>query len=437
MAARRSNVGISVNGLCEPGFEELRNTFTSHLESGKDENAQLCVYFDGKCVADLWGTSVGNTQYGPDLMHMIFSSGKSVMSIAIAMQVDRGLLSYSDKVSRHWPEFGQYGKEAITVADVMRHEAGLNVLHKPLPKTAALRPNLKDNVVGKVIEETKPDFPEVANPDGSKSRRGYHYVTRGFILNEVLRRVDPKGRTLGEFIREEFPSELDVCCGLEETEIVKLAPQREASPYWSIAQSAFGTRTCMTGKEAVRLTTSLLPLASKMRSRTPWFEGQVLSTRGSNYLFFSQDIMRMCEIPSASLHATARGLAKLAAFMADRGHPLMSEEAWLKMHAEPKCALDADLKYRTLFTQGGVNYFTLDNTIPVSAMEALDKGEREGYYGWFGYGGSVFQWHPELKIGFAYLPSLFQPMDMLNLRGARLQQVAVECVKNLLANRSS
>ena len=61
---------------------------------------------------------------------MIFSSGKSVMSIAMAMQVDRGLLSYSDKVSKHWPEFGQKGKDNITVADVMRHEAGLNVLHK-------------------------------------------------------------------------------------------------------------------------------------------------------------------------------------------------------------------------------------------------------------------------------------------------------------------
>ena len=75
--------------------------------------------------------------------------------------------------------------------------------------------------------------------------------------------MDPKGRTLGEFIREEFPGGLDnsICCGLEETQIVKLAPQREATPYWSIVQSAFGSKTCMTGKEAVKLTSSLLPLA--------------------------------------------------------------------------------------------------------------------------------------------------------------------------------
>ena len=83
-----------------------------------------------------------------------------------------------------------------------------------------------------------------------------------------------------------------------------------------------------------------------------------------------------------------------------------------------------------------MNDFTVDYQTPVSTIEALDRGERAGYYGWFGYGGSVFQWHPELKIGFAYLPSLLQPLDMTNLRGARLQEVAVDCVRKL-ANQTS
>ena len=124
---------------------------------------------------------------------MVYSSGKSVMSIAIAMAVDRGLLSYTDRVAQHWPEFGSNGKADITLADVMRHESGLNVLKAPLAKTAALRPNLKANAVGGLVEASTPTFPDVANPDGTtRSTRGYHYVTRGFILNELLRRVDPK-----------------------------------------------------------------------------------------------------------------------------------------------------------------------------------------------------------------------------------------------------
>ena len=84
-----------------------------------------------------------------------------------------------------------------------------------------------------------------------------------------------------------------------------------------------------------------------------------------------------------------------------------------------------------------MNDFTRDYETPVSVLEALDRGERTGYYGWMGYGGSVFQWHPELKIGFAYLPSLLQPMDMTNLRGARLQKVAVDCVRQMQQNANS
>ena len=62
---------VSVHGVCEHGFEELQNLFSWHLESGKDENAQLCVYVDGACVVDLWGSSTtGNFTYGPDLLHV-------------------------------------------------------------------------------------------------------------------------------------------------------------------------------------------------------------------------------------------------------------------------------------------------------------------------------------------------------------------------------
>ena len=82
-----ATASISVNGQCEPGFEDLRNAFTSHLESGKDEHAQLCVYVDGRCVADLWGSSVaasargGETTYGPDLLHVSHSQSLTVNTI--------------------------------------------------------------------------------------------------------------------------------------------------------------------------------------------------------------------------------------------------------------------------------------------------------------------------------------------------------------------
>ena len=80
------------------------------------------------------------------------------------------------------------------------------------------------------------------------------------------------------------------------------------------------------------------------------------------------------------------------------------------------------------FTKGGVNYFK--NSPEATKIDKnLFNKNREGYYGWFGYGGSIFQWHPELKIGFAFVPTCLHWFDVANLRGSRLQKIVVDCVK--------
>ena len=84
---------------------------------------------------------------------------------------------------------------------------------------------------------------------------------------------------------------------------------------------------------------------------------------------------------------------------------------------------------KTYFTQGGVNqYYDIGN--PHKNTEAnLMAVEREGYYGWVGFGGSVMQWHPELNIGFGYVPSLLEWYEFNNHKGANLQQLVVKCAK--------
>ena len=114
------------------------------------------------------------------------------MALVIAMLVDRGLLDYNEKVSKYWPEFGQNGKNDITLSEVLRHESGLssfNYIHKDQD---ILRENLKKNSIGKIIEECNQYFPKA--PNGIDTKRAYHGITRGFILNEIVRRVDPKKR---------------------------------------------------------------------------------------------------------------------------------------------------------------------------------------------------------------------------------------------------
>ena len=75
----------------------------------------------------------------------------------------------------------------------------------------------------------------------------------------------------------------------------------------------------------------------------------------------------------------------------------------------------------TVFTQGGINYYT----------DSTPGFDRSGYHGWMGLGGSVFQWHLDLNLSFAYVPSLLQFVDMVNWRGAKLQQIAAECAKGI------
>ena len=277
---------------------------------------------------------------------MIYSSGKCVMALVVAMQIEKGLLDYNEKITTYWPEFGKLGKEHLLVADVLRHEAGLNCLSKPLTNYDCLRPNLKANVVGDVIEKTARKLPENnKNPDGTDSKREYHAVTRGLILNEILRRVDPKNRTFGEILREDV-GYAGLCCGLDESALVRTANQREATPSWSILQTMFGNRTSIKGKDMVKMTLPIMSMVRKIRKRQPFFQEQTTTA----HPFMSKDAVRMCEIPSANVHANARTLAVIASALANRGTPpeghkqLISAKTWDLMHSEPKTAMDNDLR---------------------------------------------------------------------------------------------
>ena len=85
------------------------------------------------------------------------------------------------------------------------------------------------------------------------------------------------------------------------------------------------------------------------------------------------------------------------------------------------------LDCRTNFSQGGVNIFTVDDNSTNDEKVVADF--RNGFIGWAGLGGSIFQWHPELKIGFAFVPTCLHWFDVANLRGSRLQKIVVDCVK--------
>ena len=154
-------------------------------------------------VVNLWH-SISNPAYTKDTLTNIFSSSKNMTSVAMAMLHDKGLLHYDAKIVEHWPEFSGDGKEGITVADLLRHEAGFaNFLVEFESTELLLTENIKNNSIGEMYEEALPRFPY-------KGKREYHGLTRAFLANELFRKIEPSGRTIGEFLMREFSSTLSV-----------------------------------------------------------------------------------------------------------------------------------------------------------------------------------------------------------------------------------
>ena len=145
----------------------------------------------------------------------------------------------------------------------------------------------------------------------------------------------------------------------------------------------------------------------------------------------SSDALK-AETTSAFVKAHARGCAKLASILANGGEDLISEKTWNEMHSQPRTEVMFDAgggTIRSNFTQGGVNYFTKFDDANVG--EDHFYSNHDGFYGWMGYGGSVLQWNPEKKIGFAFIPTY---LDIMNqLRGGEVQKLVVDCTikKNL------
>jgi CubicO group peptidase (beta-lactamase class C family) len=203
------------DGTWDPAFEEVATTLEAQVtESGG--GAAVCVYHRGRPVVDAW-TGVADTSGTPwqeDTLAVSYSTTKGVTSTALHVCVDRQLVDYDDRVADHWPEFAQNGKDAITVREVLCHESGLYDVASFLEGPDQIT-DWDAMVAG--LERMTP-----AHEPGTNN--GYHAVTFGFIVGEIIRRVSGLGIT--DFVRKEIaePLGLDGCyVGLPRDEFGRLA----------------------------------------------------------------------------------------------------------------------------------------------------------------------------------------------------------------------
>eukprot|EP00095_Tigriopus_kingsejongensis_P003206 maker-scaffold50_size457468-snap-gene-1.14 protein:Tk03206 transcript:maker-scaffold50_size457468-snap-gene-1.14-mRNA-1 annotation:"beta-lactamase class c and other penicillin binding protein" len=429
-----------VKGTVEPGFEPVKELFVKNVERGAESNAQLCIYHRGKKVVDLWGSERGDPNFGPDTLMNIFSSTKTITAICIASMVDIGLLSYDEKVVKYWPEFGKHGKDQLTLADILRHEGGMPTLAKTLKWTDFSRENIKNNAIGEVIEDTQPHFP----PKEAGTTREYHAMSRGWILNEIFRRVEPSRRTIGEFLLEEIsqPLGIDVYIGVPESKLDSFCDLKVWSSGKLMVQSmipyTLGRKMEPSMGDFLRVLKVFINARDSMKGepkRQPLLEGME-KVKNPNQLIpkFNTNEVRLGEMPSANGSCSARGLAKLAQCILNGGEfddvRILSTTAVENMVDKPLKRFDhAFVGVQSNFSQGGVNHFVINSDDTEQQKQA--KRYRDGYVGWFGMGGSIFQWHPKHEIAFGFIPSLMHWYDLANLKAAKYQEETIKCAKKM------
>lgn len=407
--------------LLDPKFQPVLDTFRTIFEQVDDRQGQLAVYHRGRLVLDATGRNCyyncQDDSYGRNSLQNVFSSSKVVTSIVIAHLVDQGVLDYQASISTYWPEFAQNGKENITLGQVMRHESGLAFTDDRDPNTDDTLPLFNEEIpnsieeVAQIIERSYPHF---QRPD--ETRTAYHGITRGLILNQVVRRVDEKHRTIGRYLQEELTSkwQVDFHIGLENNLQGKklkqfpIATHQTDSVAWRARIVAEILFRFVVG-DVMQWVEPLDPMPHDISRfiRHDILSGNLLSSplvrggetiRGAKIFAMTElhnnDHARLVESPSSNGMSNARSMAKImneVILMKNQEHPLIrnkTREAFFR-HRET-AAYDIGIHAYVHYTDAGWAYFH-DNFYAF-----------EGFYGWAGMGGSFMVLDPEAELAVAF-----------------------------------
>ena len=189
-----------VEGHVSRGFEAVRDAFEENFARRGELGGACCAYYRGEKVVDLWGgvrNKVTGEPWERDTMVVVHSATKGLAAMTLAIAHSRGWLDYEERVAAYWPEFAQQGKETITVRQLLAHQAGLFAFDEPVDRSVVADLDR----LAEVMARHKPAW----EPG---TRQAYHALTLGFYEGELMRRIDPRHRTLGQFFHDEIAAPL-------------------------------------------------------------------------------------------------------------------------------------------------------------------------------------------------------------------------------------
>ena len=171
-----------IHGFCRPRFAALKDAFAANFtdapEGLSERGARVSVCIGGEVVVDLWAGWADTAQtvpFGETTLTPVFSTGKAVMALLVATCVERGLLDYEGPVAAYWPAFGQAGKAAITVGQLMSHQAGLPGFSESVDPTIWFD---REAALARLCEQAPMWEPGTAS--------GYHPITIGLLAGELF-----------------------------------------------------------------------------------------------------------------------------------------------------------------------------------------------------------------------------------------------------------
>lgn len=385
-------------GHCAPAFGAVRAAFEHNLVHGGELGASLAVEIDGECVVDLWGgwaDAEGGTPWQRDTLSVVFSNTKPATALCIHRLAEAGELDLDQPVARYWPAFAAAGKGAITPRMLLDHSAGLPALRERLPDGAAFDWDF-------MVERLEREAP-FWEPG---TRVGYHALTYGWLLGELVRRLG--GCSLGAYFRRHVaqPLGLDFWIGLPESEEFRVATI-EPPPAISEPRNAFE-------RALVEEPDSLTALYMK-------------NTGGWRPSGFNSRAGHAAELGAAGGITNARSLARLYGTLAcgglRSGFRLLKEDTLARATAVSSATHDdACLRVPTCFAAGFMRQMDNRSRGLDSACFGRDA------FGHVGAGGSLAFASPSRRLGFAYTMNRMGPGVLLNARADRLVQAVYEAV---------
>jgi CubicO group peptidase (beta-lactamase class C family) len=384
-----------VDGTVERGFEGVREAFEQQFEQGQHVGASVAVYHHGRPVVDLWGGLADDgavTPWKRDTTAVSFSTTKGLTATCLHVLADRGRVSYDDLMSKHWPEFAQHGKAGVTVRHALTHQSAI-----PQQPDGYLNDAMLDwpkMVHG--MEQLEPLWePGTAN--------GYHAYNFGWIIGELVRRVD--GRSVGTFFREEVAGPLGIdslhigAPADAEANVSKLVSRIEVTAEMQAAQSAFMADTLF------------------QRAMPAWM--------GDTIAFMNTPEAHRAEIPAAGGITNARGLARMYACLAGGGEldgvRLVTPERIGLMTQQQPLRKDRVIGIEIPW---GLGYMLGGGVIAT-------EGPRATAFGHPGFGGSIGFADPEIEMAFGFVPNALT-LDLLGgSRSDALAQAARDAIAAL------